>query len=108
MFAQENSSTNSSVSSRSSSVSDVTCRYEKHGSAAAPIAASCDNKKSEPEVSNKTKKFHGVKVSNLHRMTTTEQVREHFQSRSFTVCEVAVHTRNSNDSIACVFILFHS
>ncbi len=55
-----------------------------------------------PAVSSKTKKFHNVKVSNLPCATTTKQVFEHFQSRKFIIYEVAAHTRNSKESIACV------
>ena len=43
-----------------------------------------------------------MKVSNLHYLTTNEQVTEHFESRNLKVGEVAVHTRNVHNTIACV------
>ncbi len=57
--------------------------------------------KSNPPTKNATK-IHGVKVANLHYASTTEEVKEHFQSRNFKVAEVAVHTRNEHDTAACV------
>ncbi len=55
-------------------------------------------------VSRPTTKIHGVKVSNLHYTTTTKEVKEHFESRNFTIAEVAVHRRNRQDTIACVHL----
>ncbi len=77
----------------------------------APIFSSprtCANpacRKCKPSTNN-TSNIHGVKVSNLHYATTNEEVKEHFRSRNFQIAEVAVHTRNAHDTIACVH--FHN
>ncbi len=90
------------ASGRSTSVSEPTCVNGKRVSTATPIPVSCEKNNSEHASSSKTRKFQGVKVSDLPRGTTAEQVKEHFHSRNFTVGEAAVHTRNSKDSIASV------
>ncbi len=67
-----------------------------------PVPASRGSCKSERAVSSETKKIHGVKVSNLHSATTSDQIKEHFKSRNFTVDEAALYSSNSQDTIACV------
>ncbi len=77
----------------------------------APLSGSprtCANtacRKCKPLTKN-TLQIHGVKVSNLHYATTNQEVKEHFRSCNFEIAEVAVHTRNARDTIACVH--FHN